>query len=407
MAYNTSLFAQLLHIVPRSVFDRLVRQTKADRYCKSFLTWHQCVAMLYLQFAHAKSLREISDGLRSCGGKLSHLGICAPAHSTLAHANATRPAVLYEQLFQQMLARCYAHRTGKRKFTFKNPLASLDSTTIDLCLTMFPWAEFRQTKGAVKLHLLLDHDGYLPTYAVITDGKTADITIARTLMIAKGSILVMDRGYCDYALFHAWHRAGVFFVTRLKDRAQYEVVIEKQVPEHRNILADQLIRFTGATAKKRCPVLLRRVVVWDAVNSREIELLTNHLDFGATTIAAIYKDRWEIELFFKAIKQHLRIKTFVGTSENALKVQLWTALLAILMLKYLQFISTFAWPLCRLVALLRLHLFAYRNLQDWLDDPFHAPPEPDESAQLTLGFRTASAGGTAVSSRLVTAGAQI
>lgn len=163
----------------------------------------------------------------------------------------------------------------------------------------------------------------------------------------------MDRGYCDYALFHAWHRAGVFFVTRLKDRAQYEVVLDKQVPERRNIRADQLIRFTGVTAKKRCPVLLRRVVVWDAVNAREIELLTNHLDFGATTVAAIYKDRWEIELFFKAIKQHLRIKTFVGTSENTLKVQLWTALLAILILKYLQFISTFAWPLCRLVALLR------------------------------------------------------
>lgn len=406
MAYNTSLFAQLLQLVPRPAFARLVRHTKADRYCKSFTTWQQCVAMLYLHFAQAKSLREISDGLRSCGGKLSHLGISAPAHSTLAHANATRPAVVYEQLFYQMLARCHATRPGKRKFKFKNPLYSLDSTIIDLCLSLFPWAEFRQTKGAVKLHLLLDHDGYLPTYAVITDGKTADITVARTLKLPKGSLVVMDRGYCDYALFHAWHRAGVFFVTRLKERARYDVVLDKQVPEHRNILADQLIRFTGATAKQRCPVMLRRVVVWDAVNERELELLTNHLDFGATTIAAIYKDRWEIELFFKAIKQHLRIKTFVGTSENALKVQLWTALLAILILKYLQFLSSFAWPLCRLVALLRLHLFTYRNLQDWLDDPFHVPPEPDAPAQLTLGFWTASTAAAAMSPRRATAGAK-
>lgn len=391
MAYNTSLFAQLLQTVPRSTFDRIVRQTRADRYCKSFTTWHHCVAMLYLHFAQAKSLREISDGLRSCGGKLSHLGISAPPHTTLAHANATRPAALYEQLFQQMLARCHARRHGQRKFKFKNPLYSLDSTTIDLCLSLFPWAAFRQTKGAVKLHLLLDHDGYLPTYAVMTDGKAADVAIARTLKLAKGSLVVMDRGYCDYALFHAWHRAGVFFVTRLKDRARYEVVLDKQVPDHRDILADQLIRFTGAAAKRRCPAVLRRVVVWDPVQQREIELLTNHLDFGATTIAAVYRDRWEIELFFKALKQHLRVKTFVGTSENALKVQLWTALLAILILKYLQFISTFAWPLCRLVALLRLHLFTYRHLQDWLDDPFGGPPELEASAQLTLGYWTASA----------------
>lgn len=386
MAYTTSLFAQLLQLVPRPVCDRLVRQARADRYCKSFTTWPQCVAMLYLHFAQAKSLREISDGLRSCGGKLSHLGISAPPHTTLAHANATRPAAVYEQLFYQMLARCQTQRHGKRKFKFKNPLYSLDSTTIDLCLTLFPWAQFRQTKGAVKLHLLLDHDGYLPTYAVITDGKTADLTIARTLKLAKGSLIVMDRGSCDYALFHAWHRAGIFFVTRLKDGAKYERLLAKQGPAHRHILADQLIRFPGATAKKRCPVVLRRVVVWDPVTQREIELLTNHLDFGAPTIAAIYKDRWQIELFFKAVKQHLRIKTFVGTSENALTVQLWTALLAILILKYLQFISTFGWPLCRLVALLRLHLFSYRHLQDWLDDPFAVPPESGAPAQLTLGY---------------------
>lgn len=391
MAYSTSLFSQLLQVIPRTTFDRLVRETKSARYAKGFSCWTQCVAMLFCQFAQSKSLREISDGLRITHGKLNHLRIeAAPSKSTLAYANAHRPAALYERLFAELLQQCHATRPGKKKqFRFKNPLYSLDASTIDLCLSLFPWAEFRQTKGAVKLHLVLDHDGYLPTFALLTDGKRHEVTVARDFTFPKGSIIVMDRGYCDYGLFHTWHQAGLYFVTRQKDNAAYDVVLDKAVPERGHIRADQLIRFTGPKAQQACPIVLRRVVVWSEADQREYVFLTNHLTLGATTIAAIYKDRWEIELFFKALKQHLKIKTFVGTSENALKIQIWTALISLLLLKFLQFKSQCGWPLCRLVAMLRLNLFTYRNLWEFLNDPFQAPPE-EPPYQLTLGFETAS-----------------
>ena len=288
--------------------------------------------------------------------------------------------------FFLLLDSCRSESPGKkRKFRFKNKLLSLDSTTIDLCLSLFPWADFRQTKGAVKLHLLLDHDGYFPTFAVITVGKAPDITQARQFSLPTGSIIVVDRAYCDFGLFRHWTDSGVYFVTRLKGNAAYEVVRNHPVRQNSNILSDQVIRFTGPKTSKKYPGPLRRVVVWDERNNREIELLTNHLSFAATTIAEIYRDRWEIELFFKVLKQHLKIKTFVGTTPNALKVQIWTALIAILLIKLLQFRSKCNLHLSRLVALLRLNLFSYRNLQDWLDNPFETPPEePDPQRQLVF-----------------------
>ena len=387
MKFTTSLFSQILQVIPRTSFLRLVHECGAERHAKGFSSWDQYVAMLFCQLAQAKSLREISDGLAVTCGKLSHLGLrTAPAKSTLSYANAHRPWQLYQNAFFYLRDFCRSESPGKKKkFRFKNKLLSLDSTTIDLCLSLFPWADFRQTKGAVKLHMLLDHDGYLPDFAVITDGKTNDVITARHFTLPAGSIVAVDRGYYDFELFFQWTNSGVFFVTRLKDNAAYEVVYNRPLPQRGNVLADQVIRFTGSRTRLKYPELLRRVVVWDEENQREIELLTNHLSFGANTIGRIYRDRWEIELFFKVLKQHLKIKTFVGTSPNALKTQIWTALIAVLLLKYLQFRSKCNLPLCRLVALLRLNLFSYRNLWDWLDDPFHTPPElPDP--QLRLAF---------------------
>jgi hypothetical protein len=387
MKFTTSLFAQILQVVPRVSFLRIVYECGAERHAKGFSSWDQCVAMLFCQLAQAKSLREISDGLAVTCGKLSHLGLrTAPAKSTLSYANAHRPWQLYQNTFFQLRDLCRNESPGKkRKFHFKNKLLSLDSTTIDLCLSLFPWADFRQTKGAIKLHMLLDHDGYLPDFAVITDGKTADITAAHNFTLPVGSIVAVDRGYYDFDLFAQWNNSGVFFVTRLKSNATYEVVKDNPLPQHSNVLTDQLIHFTGYQSRQKFPGLLRRVVVWDEANQREIELLTNHLRFGATTIGSIYRDRWEIELFFKVLKQHLKIKTFVGTSPNALKTQIWTALIALLLLKYLQFRSKCNLPLCRLVALLRLNLFSYRNLWDWLDNPFETPPELP-NPQLEMAF---------------------
>jgi hypothetical protein len=274
--------------------------------------------------AHADSLRDICNGLACCVGKLVHLGIAvAPNKSTLSYANSRRPAKLYEDLFYTALAR-FRDEKGlgerKRKFRFKNKLLSLDSTTISLCLEMFPWASFRRAKGGVKAHVLLDPDDYLPRYVLITEARRSDVKMADAFPLNPGSIVAMDRGYNDYSLFGTWPERKIYFVTRLKDNASYEVLAEGPVLDNRSIRSDQLIQFTGEKAQQACPFPLRRVVVWDAVNDREIVLLTNHPEFGSTTIAAIYKDRWEIELFFKALKQNLKVKSFVGTSQNALAV---------------------------------------------------------------------------------------
>ena len=383
-----SLFNQLLQHFPRMEFGALVKENNAERCAKGFACWTQLVSMLFCQLAHADSLREICNGLGCCLGKLVHLGITkAPNKSTLSYANEHRPAKLYEDLFYTALQR-FRDEGGlgprKKKFRFKNKLLSLDSTTISLCLELFPWAQFRRAKGGVKAHVLLDHDDYLPRYVLITEAKCSDVKMADAFPLHPGSIVAMDRGYNDYGLFGKWSAEQIYFVTRLKENAVYEVVEECAIPQDRHIRSDQRIRFTGVQAQKDCPCLLRRVAVWDAVNEREIVLLTNLLAFGATTIAAIYKDRWEIELFFKTLKQNLKVKSFVGTSENALRIQIWTALIAILLLKWLHHLSKAKWSLSNLASMLRLNLFTYRDLRNWLDDPFQTPPLLPESQQLTL-----------------------
>lgn len=393
MVRHASLFSQLVALFNRQRFYELVFKHHSERYAKRFSSWDQFLSMLFCQLAQAKSLREICGGLACCMGKLRHLGMKrTPNKSTLSYANAHRPWQMYQNLFYDTLAFCKQAAPGKRQFRFRNKLLSLDSSTISLCLSLFPWAKFRRTKGAVKLHLLLDHDGYLPTYVYISNGKKHDVTIARKISLAPGSIVAMDRGYNDYKLFAQWTEDGIYFVTRLKDNADFIVVAEQRVPQNRNILADQLIEFAGYYAHQRCPHVLRRVVVWDNENDREIVLLTNHLDFGASTISDIYKDRWQIELFFKALKQNLKVKTFVGTSENALYIQIWTALIAILLIKYLQFKSKFGWSLSNLVAFLRWNLFTYRNLWDWIDNPFETLPIVPKSVQYTIPFRGAGFG---------------
>ena len=385
-----SLFSQLLHHFPRTEFAGLVAKHQAERRAKGFTCWTQLVAMLFCHMAHADSLREICSGLACCQGKLKHLGIGkAPNKSTLSYANQHRPAELFEDLFWTLMHR-FRTSVGlgsrKRKFRFKNTLLSLDSTTISLCLNMFPWAKFRRAKGGVKVHVLLDHDDYMPSYVWITEAKRHDRTVARDIVLKPGSIVAFDRAYNDYSLFSSWTADKIFFVTRQKENAVYQSVEERVVPKHRSILTDQIIRLTGARAEERCPHLLRRVVVWDERNQREIVLLTNHLEFGASTIAAIYKDRWEIEIFFKTLKQHLKVKTFIGTSENALRIQIWTALIALLLLKYLHHLSKFGWSMSNLATMLRLNLFTYRDLQQWLHDPFGQPPIPPVIQLLLPGF---------------------
>jgi len=388
MVRHASLFSQLIALFHRGQFFNLVYRHQAERYAKGFRSWDHFVAMLFCQLAQAKSLREICGGLSCCLGKLRHLGVKkAPNKSTLSYANAHRPWQLYRDLFYKTLNVCKMAGPGKHRFRFKNKLLSLDSSTISLCLSLFPWAKFRRTKGAIKLHLLLDHDGYLPTFAYISNGKKHDVTIARQVPLSPHSIVAMDRGYNDYRLYAEWTENQIFFVTRLKDNADYTIVEERSVPFNRNILTDELILFNGYYAQKRCPYPLRKVVVWDKEQGREIVLLTNHMDFGATTISAIYKDRWQIEQFFKALKQNLKVKTFVGTSKNALLIQIWTALIAMLLIKYLGFKAKFGWSLSNLVAFLRWNLFTYRDLWEWIDHPFDVLPITPEPVQYLLPFK--------------------
>ena len=376
-----SVFAQVLSLINRREFSRSVAELEAEKAAKGFRCWEQLVCMLFCHLASADSLREICGGLASSMGRMVHLGVRRiPKRSTLSYANSHRPWQLFEKVFYQLLSEAdLLAAKQKRRFRFKNPLVSIDASTIDLCLSMFDWARFRRAKGAVKLHLMLNHQGYLPSWALITDGKTHEVKVAQKLEFAPGTVVAMDRGYVDYDLFDYWTGEGVWFVTRAKKNMAYRVVEVRSVTRRGNVLADEVIEFTGYDASRKCQRQLRRIIVWDAKNEKEIVLLTNHMNFAASTISSIYKERWQIELFFKAIKQNLKIKTFVGTSENAVKIQIWTALISILLLKILKMRSKIAWSLSNLSAMLRFNLLSYRELWTWLDEPYQSlglgPPE--------------------------------
>jgi hypothetical protein len=380
-----SIFSQLLQLFPRLEFEQLVRRHRAERHARGFTCWGQFIAMLFCQLGQAHSLREICGGLASCEGKLRHLGLPdAPKRSTLAYANQHRPWQLFQSVFQQLYQRCQTLVGAQRRFRFRYRLLTLDSTMIDLCASLYDWAAYKRTKGAVKLHLLLDHQGYLPQLVVITPGKTQEIEVARRLRFQPGTFLVFDRGYVDYAWFERLTRQKIFFLTRLRSDAHYRVREKRPLPLRGNIRRDEIVQLGSHWYRQPSP--LRRLEVevpgWD----QPLVLLTNHLRLGPTTLARLYRERWQVEVFFRALKQNLRLKSFVGTSANALKIQIWTALIALLLLKYLQLRASYGWSLSNLVALLRQQLFVYRDLFAWLNQPFESPPalDPLVAVQLPL-----------------------
>jgi hypothetical protein len=369
-----SIMNQLLQVFPRNEFQEEVQKTKAERHARGFASWDQFVAMLFCQLADGQSLREITGGLASCRGRLEQWGVInPPKRSTLAYANEHRPWELFQNVFYRTLERCRSQLGNKTRFRFKNPLLSIDSSIVTLCTEVFPWASWSRQKGAVKLHLTLNHAGYLPEALVITTGTYSELTIARRQQYAKGTILVMDRGFLHFGWFHRLDQSGVYFVTRIKSDTRYEVVEHRDIPTGTAIVSDDVIRLTSRRSRKSYPQTLRLITL--RTDSGEcLQFLTNHITLAASTIADIYKDRWQIEIFFKLIKQNLRIKSFVGSSANAVWTQIWTAMIAMLLIKFLQLKSKADWSFSNLAYFLRMNLLVYRDLWDWLNDPFTAPP---------------------------------
>lgn len=386
MEQVSSIFKQILKFFPRTIFDAAVNKHEAEKHAKGMTCWSQFIALMFCHLGGARSLREIIGGLAASEGKLKHLGVGrAPTRSTLAYANQHRPWQLYETVFQELVKVCQCEaREKQRKFRFQHPLLSLDSTVIPVCASMFDWAKYVKTKGAIKVHTVLDNRSILPQYAVITDGKTADVKVARLLKFEPGAIVVMDRGYEDHDWWRRLTADGVFFVSRLKDSTSYGIVAELPLPADASLLRDEMIVLASGKSQEDA-MRLRRIEVWLEDKKETIVFVTNQLKLAASTIAAIYRDRWQIELFFKAIKQSLRIKTFIGTSENAVRMQIWTALIAMVVLRYLQLRSTWKWSLSNLVALLRYQLFVYRDLWSWINQPFRPPVDLDDG-QMSLAL---------------------
>lgn len=354
---TTTVLQQILHFMPEGQFESFVGQHKADRYVKKLTCWNQLTILLYAQASGKDSLRDIETGLIASGNRWHHLGLETAAKSTLARANEKRPYQIYESLFYEILKKCGKLVSGTASFSFKNDLYALDSTTIDLCLSLFPWARFRTEKGAIKLHTLFNVRSQIPTLIIITDGKVNDVKPAHEINFSgfpKGTIFVFDRGYNDYSLLRKIREAGHHFVIRLKKGAHiFRIPGKERKICGKGVLADETIAFGLPEAQESYPDDLRLVTYHDEKHDETYQFLTDEFRLSALNIAFIYKNRWQVELFFKWIKQHLQIKTFLGTSKNAVLTQIWIAMIYYLLLAWIKFQTKFKGSLHVLTVMFR------------------------------------------------------
>ena len=383
MSHNNTVLAQLLKLISRHEFETLAKQHHTGRSFRTASRWSQFVSMAMAQLSGRNSLRDIVENISAQAHRFYHLGSAKLTRSTLSRINDSKPYELYEALFGKLLVRCQGIAPG-HQFRFKNPLYSLDASTIDLCLSVFPWADFRTTKGAIKLHVGLNHAGYLPEFVSVTEGNKHDVTIGRLLAFPKGSIVAIDKGYNDYAWYKQLTDKGIFFVTRLKCNAKYRIVNRQPVMKDKGLICDQTIEFTGTQTANKCPVQLRRIAYRDAVTGKRYVFLTNNFRLAAKTIADIYKARWQVELFFKWIKQNLKIKSFVGTSKNAVLTQIWIALCMYLLLAFLKFQPKLQKSAQQILRLLQVNLFEKRDMMALLrgDPPSGGQPNINQLALL-------------------------
>ena len=371
MAHNNTIFAQMLKLVSRHEFESLANWHHVGQKLRKMNRWSQFVALMLGQLSHRVSLRDICNNLTVQSKKLYHLGCVNVSRSSLSRVNEQQPYTLYEALFHKLLRQCRGKAPGHR-FRFKNKLISLDASTIDLCLSVFPWADFRRSKGGIKLHVGLDHGGYLPSFVHVSEASIHEVNIARCLDFTKGSIIVFDRGYVDYTWYKQLNNNGIFFVTRLKSNADYRVTDRRKVNKSQGLRSDQTIRLAGYYAQQNCDIPLRRIRYRDPLTGQSYEFLTNNFQLSAKTITEIYKARWQIEIFFKWVKQNLKIKTFLGTSKNAVLTQIWVAMCVYLLLAYIKFSSKLGISLQTMSRLLQLNLFERRPLFDI----FNVKPSP-------------------------------
>jgi len=366
MAHCNTIFAQLLKIVPRHEFEKLANQHHSGRSFRTATRWSQFVAMCMGQLSGRSSLRDVISNLSVQSHRLYHIGAAKLSRSNLARINEDKPYELYEALFGVLLRRCQ-YLSPKHKFRFKNELYSMDASTIDVCLSLFPWASFRKAKGGIKLHVGMNHKGNLPEFVAITDGKQHEVNEGRKVEFPKGSIVAIDRGYTDYAWYKQLSDKGIYFVARLKSNAKIRILERRKVVTGKGVTCDQVIEFSGVQTAKSCPIALRRIGYRDPESGRKYVFLTNNFELSAKTIADIYKERWQIELFFKWIKQNLKIKSFLGNSKNAVLTQIWIALCVYLMLSFLKFQSKTKLSLQQIIRLMQINLFEKMVLDDLLN----------------------------------------
>ncbi len=374
----------MLKLIPRHHFARLEGEHGTGRKPRAFTRWSQLVHLLSMQLTSRASLRDGIASLKARLKNLYHLGVKAVARATFANANHKRPAGFFAAVFASMYQRCLT-QAPPHKFKFKNKLYSLDATVISLCLSLFPWASFRRTRAGVKLHTLLDHDGYLPAFVALTPAREHEIKKARTLNLPKGSIVVEDLGYTDYAWYGQLTAQKIFLVTRRKSKARYRVLARRPVNTKLGLVSDETIQLSGAKGRE-CPKPLRRLVYQDLATGKVYVFLSNHFRLAAKTIADIYKERWQIEIFFRFIKQNLKIKAFIGNSENAVLSQIYAALIVYLLLCYTKFLSNLNVTLQHFLRILQLNLFRTCSVQDLFEPPGPTPENMNANNQLCLAW---------------------
>ncbi|WP_020614782.1 IS4 family transposase [Sediminispirochaeta bajacaliforniensis] len=377
MKNNNSIFGQMLQFISRYKFQKCVKEYQSEKHSKGFSSWSHFVSMLFGQLSGQDGLRGIETGMAAQGQKLYHLGVDSVKRSTLSYANNHRTHRVFKAVFESLLKKVTSNAPGHR-FKFKNRLYSVDATTIDLSLGLYDWARFRKKKGGIKVHVKMNHSGYIPEFITVTTAKQHEGREIDKMQLKSGDVVAFDRAYTNYNRFATYCRDGIYFVTRIKKNANYKVIKRHTVSKHKNISSDQIIEMVGFYTRKNCPMYLRRIRVKDPKTGKYIVILTNQMEWSPATVAAVYKDRWQIEIFFKAMKQNLKIKSFLGTSRNAILIQIWTAMISYLLLSYLKFLSTHKWTIGSLMNVIPMLLFSRRSLWEWLNKPFGVSSSPQD-----------------------------